>query len=139
MSYIKTSMIVIFIVCFSMTTFSQTIVANGNILSEIRDIKGLNKIIVSGSVRIEIKQSESEMVEVTCDENILPYILTEQSGSTLTISRKGKLKKVKKMLVVVSLKELNSIVSHGSADIKSDGFLSGEDLSIEIQGQAILI
>lgn len=71
---------------------------------------------------------------VTADDNVMKQIETKKDGKKLVIDKVGKLKKVKKIEVVIWTKNLAVLTSSGSSDIKSDGFLSGGDMVITLQG-----
>ncbi|MCB0482506.1 MAG: DUF2807 domain-containing protein [Flavobacteriales bacterium] len=114
--------------------FAQTIIGSGKVLTETRDLKGIEEIVVEGSVKIMIQQSDDEKVVVTTDDNVMPNVITKLNGNQLTIDLQGRMKKVKKMEVTVYLKKWTSLKTHGSSDIKTEGFVDGDELKIDLQG-----
>lgn len=121
-------------IILSISILAQTTIGSGNVISETRDITGITEVLIQGSVKVLVKQSDEEKVVVTADDNVMKQIETKKDGQKLVIDKVGKLKKVKKIEVVIWTKNLAVLTSSGSSDIKSDGFLSGGDMVITLQG-----
>lgn len=121
-------------IILSISILAQTTIGSGNVISETRDISGITEVLIQGSVKVLVKQSDEEKVVVTADDNVMKQIETKKDGQKLVIDKVGKLKKVKKIEVVIWTKNLAVLTSSGSSDIKSDGFLSGGDMVITLQG-----
>lgn len=116
----------------------QIITGSKNVITETRDMKGISSVLVRGSGMVEFIQGDKEEVRVTGDDNVIPFVLTELKEGKLTIQKKEKvkMKKISKISIAIVVKDLKELEVHGSADIRSDGFLSTGDLSIVSQGSS---
>lgn len=66
----------------------QYTTGSGNIVSENRAVAGFDGISVDGGFDVEVKTGATPAVVVEADDNIIKYIETEVSGSTLKIRTK---------------------------------------------------
>jgi len=58
---------------------------SGRMESEVREVSGFDNIVIEGFGNVIITQGEDEYLEIEAEDNILPYINTRVSGSTLHI------------------------------------------------------
>src|SRR5690606_25260671 len=57
-----------------------------NVITEKREVMGnFDKIQVSSTLEVELEQAPHYEISVQADDNLLEYIVTEVSGSTLNI------------------------------------------------------
>lgn len=125
---------------------SGGLTGSGNKKSEKRDVSGFMEIEASGAVTLEIVSQKDFSVEVEADDNLLSLIKTEVSGDVLKISSKDKISPKTKILVKVSMPELDSLnVSGASAatatNLKADLLkLEASGASkIKVEGQANIL
>lgn len=108
---------------------------NGTIKSESRDLGSFNKIATGGSIDIVIEQGSTEGAEISTDENLMQYIITEVKGNTLSIHFKENTSiSPTKLTVKIKCKELTAISAGGSGDVKTDGVLKADKLQISQGG-----
>jgi hypothetical protein len=108
---------------------------NGQVKSETRQVGSYNKISTGGSIDVIIEQGPSEGVEVTTDENLQNYIVTEIKDNTLNIHvKKDHSVSPTKLVVKATFRELKAISAGGSGDISSSGEIKTEDLAISQGG-----
>lgn len=70
----------------TLTGCAKAIIPNGDIVNEARDISGFSAINVSSGIHVVVNSdSYQESVEVEAAENIIGYVETYLSGSTLII------------------------------------------------------
>jgi len=62
-----------------------TVRGSGNVITEKREVKGIDSIQLSTLGKLEIIQGEEEGLEINAEENLLPHLLTTISGKTLEI------------------------------------------------------
>lgn len=98
---------------------------SGNIKQETRDVSGFEEIEANGAVNAEITVGSAFTVTVEADDNLLQYIKTEVSGSSLKIFTEGKISPKTKISVKISMPELKGLDINGAstvtaANIKSD-------------------
>jgi hypothetical protein len=117
--------------------FRKTIHGNGNIKTEDRNVTNTGKIKSLGNFNIEIVQGSPSAVKVEADENLLPYILTENRDDKLVIrAREGyNLSSEDKIKITVTTDRLAEVEVDGSGDVNGVGKFSGADhLKISIAG-----
>jgi hypothetical protein len=133
------------IFCLSLCLFAsacrfmggERIKGNGSIKTEPRTVGSFNGIDASGSVNVHLQQSSDASVKIEADENLLPYIETSVSGSTLKVkTRDGfNLDATKGIVVYVSGPVFREASVSGSGDIIGDNVITGtEALSMDISG-----
>ena len=93
----------------------SSVQGSGNIQNEKRDIAGFMEIEASGAITLEIVAQKDFSVEVEADDNLLPLIKTEISGDTLRVFTKGKISPRNKLVVKISMPELNFLDVSGAS------------------------
>src|SRR5690349_5624495 len=108
---------------------------SGQVKSEKRQVESFNKISTGGSIDVVIEQGSSEGVEITTDDNLQNYIITEIKNHTLNIQVKENYSvSPTKLVVKATCKELKAISAGGSGDVSTSGELKTEDLAISQGG-----
>jgi hypothetical protein len=108
---------------------------NGNVKSDTRSPGSFEKLSSAGSIDIILEQGSTEGVEVTTDENLQSYIITEVKDNTLSVHIKENVSiSSTKLIVKVKCKILRGINSGGSGDITSAGVLQSDKLRISQGG-----
>ena len=97
--------------------FNKTIHGNGNLSSEQRNADGSDKIKSYGSFDVIIVQGSTSSVKVEADENLLPYIVTENKDGALVIRPKEhyNLSSDNKIKVTVTTGKLKEVEVAGSS------------------------
>ncbi|MDP2388580.1 MAG: DUF2807 domain-containing protein [Bacteroidota bacterium] len=117
---------IVYILAISLSSlglFAQT--------SEQRNVGAFTKIDASGAAEIILTQGEPS-VKVTGAENEVKNLITEVSGTTLTINTKGNIKEDIK--VYVSMKTLEEINTSGAVYLKSDTTFNADKLELIASG-----
>jgi formylglycine-generating enzyme required for sulfatase activity/predicted small secreted protein len=83
----KLYLIVVLVLAIALAACNGTssIQGSGNIVTEERDVSGFDRVTFSGLGHVNIQQGDQELLTISADDNILPYIQTEVSGGILTI------------------------------------------------------
>lgn len=115
--------------------FGPSTVGSGNIKSESRVATGFQEIAVGGSMKVLLRQSGREGVEISADENVLPLIETRVSNGTLYIGTKRNAAYTSRNPVVVTVDFIafKGLSLGGSATITGFG-IKGSNLSVNIGG-----
>ena len=106
-----------------------------------RHLTGFTSVAVSGSYDVVITQGSSESVKVDAPSEVIDKIITEVKGDVLVIRTKegtnwnwsigiGK----KKMIVYVSIKDVNAVSLAGSGDVIFKDGLKATSLKIKLTG-----
>jgi hypothetical protein len=114
---------------------------NGKIKEESRSVKSFDKIDVSGAFSVKIYVGESSSLKISGEENLMKFITTRVSGSTLKIDTKKNLSPRKEILIEITTPNLEGIHAGGANNIYAENIntdLFYVDLSgagnIEIEG-----
>lgn len=67
----------------------EVIRGSGPVISESREVSGFKAVTIQGVGDVVIDQTGSESLTIRANENLLPYIVTEVRGDTLTIRTLG--------------------------------------------------
>lgn len=110
------------------------VVGNGQVETETRHVQRFDAISLGGSGSLSVHRGDFK-VEVSCDANILPYILTEVVGTELQIGvRPGvSILSPTKLHYEVSLPELSGLKVSGSGRAEAEAF-SGKDVRLTVSG-----
>jgi len=106
---------------------------NGNVQTEIRDIKGFKSVDVSGVFQVEIVAQKDFGVQVEADENLLQYIKTEVNDGVLEISTSKRIKSSSGLKVRISAPDVEKLEVSGVAKV-SLADLKNLGLEVETSG-----
>jgi hypothetical protein len=114
---------------------STKIIGSGEAESESRRLSGFSKVDLSGIGTLIIEQGTSESLEITADENILEYLTSDVSGSTLNLGVRDFVSIDPKTDIIyhLSVKDLEKIETSGLGIVEIDS-MDTTDLEIEISG-----
>jgi Putative auto-transporter adhesin, head GIN domain len=115
--------------------FGPSTVGSGNVKSETRVATGFQEIAVGGSMKVLLRQSGREGVEVSADDNVLPLIETRVSNGTLHIElkRNASYSLRNPVVVTVDFIALKGLSLGGSATITGANIKGGK-LNVSIGG-----
>lgn len=108
---------------------------NGDRRSEFRAATGFDQIASSGDFRVIVKPGEDYSVEVSAESNLLSFIETEVSGTTLKIRTRGihSLAENTPVEIYITTPVLAGLSLSGGGMIKTGRFLSG-DFKVALSG-----
>lgn len=117
--------------------FKETIHGNGESTSEQRNADVTDKIKSYGNFDIVVVQGTSKSITVQADENLLPYIVTENKDGALVVKAKENynLSSNNKILVTVTTDKLSELAVAGSGNVRGEGkFVGSDHLKLNIAG-----
>jgi hypothetical protein len=112
---------------------------SGHVASETRNVTGYSAIKLTSGIKVVVRQSGHEGVELRADDNVLPLVETNvvTSGGQKTLElgyRKGaSLYTRNDVVAVVDVNTLKRIVITGAGDVSSDA-LNAPSLALEVSG-----
>lgn len=111
---------------------------SGNIVSEPRDVSGFNSVSLKGVGELTVRQTGSESLTVTTDDNLLEHVETEVRDGNLSIGFSSKaarviLKPSAPIRFELTVEDLDALSISGSGEIVSES-LEGEDMRIAVSG-----
>ena len=122
----------LFFILFLASCSAFEVVGLGNVITEERQVSGIEGISVGSSINLIIEQTGSESIRIEATENIIPDIITEVVNGELQINLKSEgYRSILPIKCYVTVKDLNSLKVSSSASIKCDS-LKTEDLSVEM-------
>jgi len=115
----------------------KKIIGNGHTGSEQRSISSAERIKLAGSYEVELTQGSPASLRIEADDNLLPYIVTENEDGELTIKTKAhyRLSASHPIKVYITTEQLEALTIAGSGNIRSnDKFTGSNELAIKISG-----
>jgi hypothetical protein len=108
---------------------------NGNQRSEFRSASGFDQIASSGDFRIIVKPGDDYSVEVSAESNLLSFVETEVSGTTLKVRTRGihSLVENNPVEVYITTPVLKGLSLSGAGMIKTGRFLC-DDFKVALSG-----
>jgi len=108
---------------------------SGKVVTETREVSGFSRIELATNGDVIVAPGPAEALTIEADDNIIPNLTTEVSGTTLRLDTKPitKIKTVNPITFRVTVKELRGLALSGSGSMTGDG-LSLHDLDIAISG-----
>lgn len=108
--------------------------------TEDRHLSGFTSVSVAGSFDVVITQGSTESVKVQAPSDIINRIITEVEGGTLKIYTKNDNDwhwsdgGHKKIMIYVSIKEVNGVSLSGSGDVSFREGLRGNSFKLKLTG-----
>ncbi|QNM86925.1 DUF2807 domain-containing protein [Polaribacter pectinis] len=115
---------------------SKKIKGNGNVVTVNRTTDDYDGVSVGGSFDVILIKGKEGNIKIEGEENIIPYIETEISGSTLKIKYKNNvnIRTTKRMTVTVTFNDIESVALGGSGNISSKELIKSKKFSASIGG-----
>jgi hypothetical protein len=108
---------------------------SGKSASETRSVTGFKGVTLKGTGQLHIDTNGTESLEITADDNLLPYITTEIQGDQLVIGTKDgqNVSPSKDIVYKLSAKTMNSINLAGSGEVDAKG-INTDQLKVILGG-----
>ena len=115
------------------------IIGSGNLFTEVRDIKSIKAVQLSGFGHLTLLQGKEEKLSITADDNLMPHISSEIDDGHLLLGIKMPddvvmVQPSKPIEYQLTIKDLNNIRLNGSGKIEANDVLRLEDLELEVNG-----
>jgi hypothetical protein len=122
----------LFFILFLSSCSVFKVVGSGKVVSDERQVSGIDSISIGSSMNLIIEQSGSESIRIEAPEDIIPYITTEIIDGELQIELKPvRFMSIHPINCYVNVKDLKAIKVSSSASVKCDN-LKIENLSVEM-------
>lgn len=93
---------------------------DGNVTTEKRDVPYFDEVIAKGQFELHVSQGDAYKVEVTIDENLQMFILTQVTKQRLYVEVPDNLRKIKELKVHITVEDLNNFVLLGAVNAITD-------------------
>jgi hypothetical protein len=97
-----------------------TAIGSGHLVTESRPVQGFSAVVVSGAGHLTIEQTGMESLQVTAEDTILPFVVTEVRGGRLYLGfqRGVSVRTTHGVEYRVTVGELNGIEASGASRIE---------------------
>jgi putative autotransporter adhesin-like protein len=114
---------------------SEVVKGSGKISSDTRAVTGATGVSLNTSGNLTIKQGSSDSLTIEAEDNILPVLSSDLSGSRLILTTKSgaTVNPTKPITYNLTLKSFTAIKHSGSGTVQISG-ISGDQLTIAIGG-----
>ncbi len=131
----STTLLLILTLAFG-TSYAQKVKGNGKIINKTRTVGSFDGVGVSGSFDVFLVAGEEGKLDISVEENLEPYLITEVKDGTLNIKwKKGtNIRTSAKTTVTVHFKNINSLAMAGSGDIIGKDKIKGNSLNVALAG-----
>lgn len=130
--------VLLFTSCFTtqLLQAKEIVIGSGKIKRETRTVANFKNIIIQGSGKLQITQSNKEGLKIQADDNILPLITNRVKGDVLYLGTKNKkadFNTKKPVEYFLTVKNIQNIQTSGSINITTSN-LKSETINLKIDG-----
>ena len=112
---------------------------SGNLITESRRVSGFETVELSGNGTLIIEQSDVESLEITADENIMPYLRSEVVGGNLQLGTDEFINLLPSSDITyrLTVKNLSAIETSGMGQVEVES-LDTDQLELAISGSGTM-
>ena len=128
---------ILFILTLSLGgVYAQKVKGNGKTINKTRNVGSFDGIGVSGSFDVFLVAGDEGKVDISVEENLEPYLVTEVSNGNLKIKWKQgtKIQTSNKTTITVHFKNIEKLAMAGSGDIVGKDIIKGSSMEIAVAG-----
>ncbi len=120
---------------------AQSLSGSGTVAAEQRTLPAFEGVALAGSMDLVVRQGSTQRVEVEVDDNLLPYLETEVTGSGADArlhvrwKRGTTIRNARQARVSVTVPRLNTLAASGSGDMTVEPFET-PSLAIRVSGSS---
>ncbi|WP_196895978.1 head GIN domain-containing protein [Aureivirga marina] len=128
--------LILFISVTNVNAQWKKIKGNKNLITATREISYFQEIKSKGSFKVILTDGKQGEIEITAEENLMEYIITEVTDNKLSIHyKKGKnIQPRKEIIIKVPIKFINHLTLSGSGEIISEVPIENKEFSIVVTG-----
>ncbi len=115
---------------------SKKIKGNGNVVTVNRTTSDYDGVSAGGSFDVILVKGEEGKIIIEGEENIIPHIETEVSGSILKIKfrKNTNIRTTKRLTVTVTYESIESVALGGSGNITCESTIKSNDFTVALGG-----
>jgi hypothetical protein len=116
-----------------------TVRGTGNVITETRRVTGFDQVELSGIGTLIIVQGDSESLEISAEENLMPYLESRVSGSTLNlgVEQMVNLQPTEEIIYRLTVIDLRAVETSGLGNMEI-AVLETSQFGIEISGSSTI-
>jgi hypothetical protein len=113
----------------------QVLVGSGIPVIEVRETEPFLGVDVGGAIHAEVIVGQPQSIEISGDDNIVPFIITDVRDGTLVIKtdHRGRMRPKERLMVTIVTPELQRLDVSGACDVEVEGLEAGE-FNVDISG-----
>jgi len=114
-----------------------TVRGSGDVITETRRVAGFDRVELSGIGTLIIEQGDTESLEISAEENLMPYLVSRVSGSTLNlgVEQLVNLQPTEDIIYRLTVIDLRAVETSGLGNVEIAS-LETSQLKIEISGSS---
>ena len=108
---------------------------SGDLITETRDVRGFDEIVVLGSGKVLVDVTGTESLEIEAEDNLMEFLTTEVIDGRLELGFKsGQLLSPRRDITyTITASQLNGVTIRGSGDIDASN-IDTDTFAVEISG-----
>ena len=117
-------------------SYAQKVKGNGKSINKTRNVGSFDGVGVAGSFDVYLVEGNEGKLDITVEENLEPYLITEVKNGNLKIKWKNgmNIRTSSKTTITVHFKSINSLAMAGSGDIVGKDKIKSNSLDLAIAG-----
>ncbi|WP_159023445.1 head GIN domain-containing protein [Formosa sp. L2A11] len=127
----------------SCVSINKGIQGNGEYITDQRTTSSYDNVSCSGSMNYILVQGTEGQITVEGESNLVPYIITEVQGNTLTVRTEDGINlspsNNRDIIITIPFKDLSEVSLTGSGDLINHDVISSENLKVGITGSGDVI
>ncbi len=114
----KFSLLVLFLLVLVSASAQSKIKGNRNVTTEEQSLDYFSKLEVNDKIKLELKQGNSNSLELEADENLHDVLDVEVDDSTLTLSLNKRVTSSKRFNITLYVEDLDQMVLNDDSEVK---------------------
>ncbi len=106
----------------------------GNVITQERTVSDFNAIEIGNALEVILSQGDAQIVKVETNEELQEFLKTDVDNGILKITQTSKMKNPTKLLVYITVKNLNKVTLTGASELKSETVIKSEKLELNSSG-----
>ncbi len=135
----KVSIPILISILFLVGCQKKNVSGNGKVSEAFYAVSDFNSISLKGAFEIHLLQDTAPYVKLIADENIIPEINISVSDSSLDVYPLKNIVRSKELKLIISCRDVNSIILSGASEILSDSVLKFNTLNMNISGTGRIV
>jgi hypothetical protein len=124
--------VIIMILGCNLSLFAQK--DKGNVIIQDRNVADFTAIEIGNALEVILSQGSVQTVKVETNEGLQEFLKTEVSDGVLKVSQTNKMKNPSKLMVYITVKDLNKISVNGASELKSETVIKSDKLELNSSG-----
>ena len=127
----------------SCASINQGIQGNGKFITDQRSTSSYDNVSCAGSMNYILVKGTEGQLTVEGESNLVPYIITEVQGNTLTVKTEEginlKPSNNRDIIITIPFEDISKVSLTGSGDLINNDIITSENLKVGITGSGDVI